>query len=88
MTSLNRNLNHTAQLSISWGEIIILSVGLGGNNGKDPLLYFYFLQIVLKIPPFEKSDEDKSTGELAKPTNNLICLLLSSVIVKIFYRNC
>ena len=38
---LNRNLNHTAQLSLSargGGELIILSVGLGGgNSGKDPI---------------------------------------------------
>ena len=33
---LNKNLNHTAQLSIgSWGGII-LSVGLEGSNGKNP----------------------------------------------------
>ena len=33
ITLLGRNLNHTAQLSISArGEIIILSVGLGGKN--------------------------------------------------------
>ena len=37
ITSLSRNSNHTAQLSISAKrEIINLSVGLGGNNGKDP----------------------------------------------------
>ena len=43
ITLLSRNLNHTAQLSISargggGGGIIILSVGLGGGgrNGKDP----------------------------------------------------
>ena len=37
ITLLSRNLNHTAQLSISArGETIILSVGLGGRNGKDP----------------------------------------------------
>ena len=39
ITLLSRNLNHTAQLSISArGEIIILSVGLGGGgrNGEDP----------------------------------------------------
>ena len=40
ITLLSRNLNHTAQLSISArGEIKILSVGLGGGrNGKDPKL--------------------------------------------------
>ena len=36
-------------------------------------LYFYFLQIVLKIPTFGKTDKDKSFGEQAKPTNCLIC---------------
>ena len=40
ITLLNRNLNHTAQLSMSTrGEVIILSVGQGGEggrNGKDP----------------------------------------------------
>ena len=37
ITLVSRNLNHTAHLSISVrGEIIILSVGLGGRNGKDP----------------------------------------------------
>ena len=37
ITLLSRNLNHTAQLSISArGEIIILSVGLGGKKRKRP----------------------------------------------------
>ncbi len=50
ITSLGTNLNHTAQLSISAGEeIIILSVGLGGNNGKDPTSF----QIAF---PFWKAD--------------------------------
>ena len=47
-------------------------------------LYFYFLQIVLKIHTFGKSDKDKRFGEQAKPTNYRICFLLSSFIVKIF----
>ena len=47
-------------------------------------LYFYFLQIVLKIHTFGKNDKDESFGEQAKPTNYPICFLLSSVIVKIF----
>ena len=41
ITLLSRNLNDTAQLSISArGEIIILSVGLGGGGGteKTPVL--------------------------------------------------
>ena len=32
-------------------------------------LYFYFMQTVLKIHTFEKSDKDKSFGEQAKSTN-------------------
>ena len=49
ITLLSRNLNHTAQLSISarGGEIIILSVGLGGGgrNGKDPFSFSPFTAV-------------------------------------------
>ena len=49
-TLLSRNLNHTAQLSISArGETIIFSVGLGGNNGKDPTTFHV-------VFPFWKAD--------------------------------
>ena len=53
ITSLSRSLNHTAQLSISArGDIIILSVGLGGGEetekthyGKGPLLFAHSVQM-------------------------------------------
>ncbi len=50
ITLSSRNLNHTAQLSISArGEILIFSVGLGGNNGKDPTTFHV-------VFPFWKAD--------------------------------
>ena len=51
-------------------------------------LYFYFLQIVLKIHTFGKSDEGKSFGEQEEPTNYLLCFLLSCVTFQISYENC
>ena len=51
-------------------------------------LYFYFLQIVLKIQSCQKSAENKSSVDLSKLTNYVICFLLSFVFVKIFYENC
>ena len=35
-------------------------------------LYFYILQIVLKVHTFGKNDVDKSFAEQAKPTNDVI----------------
>ena len=37
---IKQNLNHTAQRSISQGEIIIFVSRAGGNNGKDPWIFF------------------------------------------------
>ena len=37
---------------------------------------------------FGKSDKDKSFGDQPKPTNYLICFLLSCVTVKNSYENC
>ena len=48
-------------------------------------LDFYFLQIVLKIHNFAKSDKDKSFGEQPEPTSYLICFWLCCVIVEIFF---
>ena len=52
ITLLSRNLNHTAQLSISArGGIIILSVGLGGGKKRKrpcDLLYQGVLQIIVE----------------------------------------
>ena len=37
-------------------------------------LYFSFLQIVLKVHTFGKSDKDKNFGEQTKPTKFPICI--------------
>ena len=51
-------------------------------------LYFYFLQIVLKIHSFGEKDKSESFGEQAKATIYLSCFLLSCIIVEIAHENC